>query len=70
MAASYGGVVHYRKAGPLHDCLGLSSIILRDMGLGLSRVSSILFCLGGSCRLRNRTDAIGVRVEVNIPFAE
>ncbi len=37
------------------------------MGLGLSTVASILWTVGGQCRLYNREDEEGVRVNLDIP---
>jgi DNA-binding response OmpR family regulator len=40
------------------------------MGLGLPMVASLLWRIGGSCRIGNRTPGPGVDVEICIPFAE
>jgi DNA-binding response OmpR family regulator/anti-sigma regulatory factor (Ser/Thr protein kinase) len=40
------------------------------MGLGLPMVASLLWRIGGSCRMNNREPGPGVDVEVRIPFAE
>jgi len=37
------------------------------MGLGLSTVATLVWSVGGSCRLRNRDDVAGVAVEIVIP---
>jgi two-component system, cell cycle response regulator len=40
------------------------------MGLGLPMVASLLWRIGGSCRISNREPGPGVDVEICIPFAE
>jgi two-component system cell cycle response regulator len=40
------------------------------MGLGLPMVASLLWRIGGSCRISNREPGPGVAVEIGIPFAE
>jgi signal transduction histidine kinase len=40
------------------------------MGLGLPMVASLLWRIGGSCRIGNREGRPGVEVELTIPFAE
>jgi len=40
------------------------------IGLGLPMVASMLWQIGGSCRLSNREPGPGVDVEIRIPFAE
>jgi hypothetical protein len=40
------------------------------MGLGLPMVASLLWRIGGSCRISNRAPGPGVDVEICIPFAE
>jgi len=40
------------------------------MGLGLPMVASLLWRIGGSCRIGNREPGPGVEVELSIPFAE
>jgi two-component system cell cycle response regulator len=40
------------------------------MGLGLPMVASLLWRIGGSCRIGNREPGPGVDVEIRIPFAE
>jgi DNA-binding response OmpR family regulator len=40
------------------------------MGLGLPMVASLLWRIGGSCRIGNREPGPGVDVEICIPFAE
>ncbi|MCB0061489.1 MAG: response regulator [Caldilineaceae bacterium] len=39
------------------------------VGLGLTMVSRLLWEVGGSCRLNNRTDGKGVIVELSLPLA-
>ncbi len=39
------------------------------MGLGLPMVASMLWQIGGSCRISNRAPGPGVEVDVHIPFA-
>ena len=39
------------------------------MGLGLPMVASIVWSLGGTCRLINRNDRPGVAVELTVPVA-
>jgi K+-sensing histidine kinase KdpD len=38
------------------------------MGLGLTMVAALIWEVGGSCRLRNRTDGVGTIVELVIPL--
>jgi DNA-binding response OmpR family regulator len=38
------------------------------MGLGLTMVAALIWEVGGSCRLRNRTDGVGTIVELTIPL--
>jgi len=38
------------------------------MGLGLTMVAALIWEVGGSCRLRNRTDDVGTIVELSIPL--
>lgn len=38
------------------------------MGLGLTMVAALIWEVGGSCRLRNRTDGVGTIVELMIPL--
>ena len=40
------------------------------MGLGLPMVASLLWRIGGSCRISNRVPGPGVDIEICIPFAE
>jgi signal transduction histidine kinase len=40
------------------------------IGLGLPMVASMLWQIGGSCRLSNREPGPGVDVEIRIPFAQ
>ena len=40
------------------------------MGLGLPMVASLLWRIGGACRICNRDSGPGVDVEIRIPFAE
>jgi two-component system, cell cycle response regulator len=40
------------------------------MGLGLPMIASLLWRIGGSCRISNRDPGPGIDVEVRIPFAE
>jgi two-component system cell cycle response regulator len=40
------------------------------MGLGLPMVASLLWRIGGSCRISNREPGPGVDVEICIPFAK
>lgn len=40
------------------------------MGLGLPMVASLLWRIGGACRISNRTPGPGVDVEIGIPLAE
>jgi CheY-like chemotaxis protein len=40
------------------------------MGLGLPMLASMLWRIGGSCRISNREPGPGIDVEVRIPFAE
>jgi hypothetical protein len=40
------------------------------MGLGLSMVASLIWRVGGSCRLYNREDRSGVVVELILPLAD
>jgi signal transduction histidine kinase len=42
---------------------------VEGMGLGLATVSKLVWEVGGSCRLSNRSDGPGVIVEVTIPTA-
>lgn len=42
---------------------------VEGMGLGLSRVSSLVWSVGGTCDLRNRADGKGVEVELVLPLA-
>ncbi len=39
------------------------------MGLGLTMVAALVWEVGGSCRLRNRSDGAGTIVELSIPLA-
>jgi len=39
------------------------------MGLGLTMVAALVWEVGGSCRLRNRTDGSGTIVELSIPLS-
>ena len=39
------------------------------MGLGLTMVAALIWEVGGSCRLKNRTDGPGTIVELSIPLA-
>jgi K+-sensing histidine kinase KdpD len=39
------------------------------MGLGLSTVASLVWTVGGTCRLYNRNGGPGVVVELSIPVA-
>jgi len=41
---------------------------IQGMGLGLAVVATILWGIGGDCRLQNRTDASGLSVELILPF--
>jgi two-component system, cell cycle response regulator len=43
---------------------------VRGMGLGLPMVASIVWSIGGSCRIYNRTTGPGVVVELVLPLAE
>jgi two-component system, cell cycle response regulator len=43
---------------------------IRGMGLGLPMVSSIIWSIGGSCRVYNRTTGPGVVVELVLPLAD
>jgi C4-dicarboxylate-specific signal transduction histidine kinase len=40
------------------------------MGLGLPMVASLLWRIGGSCRISNREPGPGIDVEIRIPFVE
>ena len=39
------------------------------MGLGLARVTSIVWAVGGTCRITNRDDRPGVVVELTVPVS-
>ncbi len=41
---------------------------VKGMGLGLSTVASLMWRVGGSCHIRNRTQKQGVAVELEIPL--
>jgi K+-sensing histidine kinase KdpD len=41
----------------------------RGMGLGLSIVASLVWGVGGTCHIYNRTDGPGVTVELKLPLA-
>lgn len=40
------------------------------MGLGLSRVASLIWGVGGTCRLYNRDDRSGIVVDLSLPFEQ
>jgi len=40
----------------------------KGMGLGLATVTGLVWNVGGTCRIQNREDAIGVRVELTLPI--
>ena len=39
------------------------------IGLGLARVASIVWAVGGTCRINNRDDRPGVVVELTVPVS-
>jgi len=42
---------------------------VEGMGLGLAQVARIILAVGGSYQMRNRSDRLGICVELRIPFA-
>lgn len=40
---------------------------VKGMGLGLPTVASLIWRVGGECRIRNRGDGPGVAVELSVP---
>jgi len=41
---------------------------VKGMGLGLAMVARLVWGSGGNCRLYNRDDQPGIRVEVTLPL--
>lgn len=42
---------------------------IQGMGLGLSRVAAIVWSAGGHCSLSNRSNKLGVKIEISLPLA-